>query len=147
MVAKPDRLRFYVDESALGLAKTLTYARDDVIHAGHPLIPECPLGSLDPDWIAEVAARDLIVIGRDKHIRTRPAEVKQLAAAGLRVFRIGGKRDATTWGWLTWLVRHWDRVEEIIRTRGPGPWFYVITERAVTELDIPDPASTSSAAR
>ncbi|MGH2880122.1 MAG: hypothetical protein ACRDK4_11015 [Solirubrobacteraceae bacterium] len=43
-----------------------------------------------------VAARNLVVIGRDKRIRTRPAEVHQLVTAGLRVFRIGGKRDTTT---------------------------------------------------
>jgi len=84
-----------------------------------------------------VAARDLIVIGRDKRIRTRPAEVQQLITAGLRVFRIGGKRDTTTWGWLTWLVRHWHEMEKIIRTRGSGPWFYVIYERNIAELEIP----------
>jgi hypothetical protein len=137
VVANLERLRFYVDESALGLGKTLAAARDDVIHAGHPLIPECPLGTLDPDWIRAVAARDLVVIGRDKHIRTRPAEVQQLLAAGLRVFRIGGKKDATTWGWLTWLVHQWDEVEDIIRTRGLGPWFYVIYEHRIVELPLP----------
>lgn len=139
MAANPDRLRFYVDESALGLGKTLAAAREDVIHAGHRLIPECPLGTLDPEWIQAVAARNLIVIGRDKRIRTRPAEVQQLVTAGLRVFRIGGKRDTTTWGWLTWLVRHWDEIESIIRTRGSGPWFYVIYERNIAELKISDP--------
>jgi hypothetical protein len=139
VVAKADRLRFYVDESALGLGKALALARDDVIHVGHPLIPECPLGTIDPDWIKEVAARNLIALGRDKHIRTRPAEVQQLAAGGLRVFRIGGKKDATTWGWLTWLVRQWDQVEEIIRTRGEGPWFYVIHEHRIVEVEVPKP--------
>jgi hypothetical protein len=54
--ANPDRLRFYVDESALGLGKTLAAARDDVI-----------------------------------------------------------------------------------RTRDPGQWFYVIYERSITELKISDP--------
>jgi hypothetical protein len=57
VVAKAERLRFYVDESALGLGKTLAAAREDVIHAGHPLISECPLGTPDPDWIQAVAAR------------------------------------------------------------------------------------------
>ena len=131
MAANPERLRFYVDEITLGLGKTLAAAREDVVHAGHPLVPECPVGVLDPDWIKAIAARDLIVIGRDKHIRTRPAEVQQLLAAGLRVFRIGGKKDTTTWGWLEWLVHQWDEMEEIIRTRGPGPWFYVVNEHRI----------------
>jgi hypothetical protein len=39
VTANPERLRFYVDESALGLGKTLAAAREDVIHAGHRLIP------------------------------------------------------------------------------------------------------------
>jgi len=39
----------YVDESALGLGKALEAARRDTVHAGHKLIPECPLGVLDPD--------------------------------------------------------------------------------------------------
>ena len=140
MVAKAERLRFYVDESALGLGKTLAAAREDVVHAGHPLIPECPLGTPDPDWMQAVAARSLIVIGRDKRIRTRPAEVQHLVSAGLRGFQIGGKKDSTTWGWLTWLINQWDDVEAIIRTRQSGPWFYVIYEHKLVELDLPSPS-------
>jgi len=106
MTPDPDLLRFYVDESALGIGKTLAAARRDTIHVGHALIPECPLGTPDTEWMPAVAARDLVVIGRDKRIRSRPQEVRYLKAAGLRVFRIGGKRDLSTWDWLTRLVRH-----------------------------------------
>jgi hypothetical protein len=49
VTADRHHLRFYVDESALGLGKALESARKDTIHAGHKLIPECPLGALDPD--------------------------------------------------------------------------------------------------
>ncbi|HEY7932196.1 MAG TPA: type II toxin-antitoxin system prevent-host-death family antitoxin [Solirubrobacteraceae bacterium] len=94
------------------------------------------MGTFDPDWIQAIAARNLIVIGRDKRIRTRPAEVQHLVSARLRVFRIGGKKDATTWGWLTWLVHQWDEIEKIIRTRGPGPWFYVVYEHSIVELPL-----------
>jgi PIN like domain len=140
VAANPERLRFYVDESALGVGKTLAAAREDTIHVGHRLIPECPVGVDDPTWIAAVAARDLIVIGRDKHIRTRPAEVQHLLEAGLRSFYLGGRKDSTTWGWLTWLTRRWDDMEEIIETRGPGPWFYVVTEGKVDEIPLHHPA-------
>ena len=136
MTPDPDRLRFYVDESALGIGKTLAAARRDTIHVGHALIPECPLGALDTDWIPAVAARDLVVIGRDKRIRSRPQELQYLKDAGLRVFRIGGKRDLSTWDWLTRFVRHWDRIEEIVRTRGPGPWFYSVNENSVVEVHV-----------
>lgn len=136
MVVNRERLRFYVDESALGLGKALTAARFDTVHVGHPLVPECPYGTLDPDWMPAVAARGLIAIGRDRRMRTRPAEVHLIRESGLRVFRIGGKRDETTWGWLTWMVRRWDDIEEIVDTRGPGPWWYIITERSVRELPL-----------
>jgi len=137
MTAHPDLLRFYVDESALGIGKTLAAARRDTIHVGHPLIPECPLGTADTKWMPTVAARDLVVIGRDKRIRSRPQELRYLQEAGLRVFQIGGKRDLSTWEWLTRLVRHWEHMEEIVRTRGPGPWFYVVNERNLVEIEVP----------
>lgn len=98
MTADAQSLRFYVDESALGIGKTLAAARKDTIHVGHPPIPECPVGVLDVDWIPVVAARDLVVIGRDKRIRTRPEELRKLRDAGLRVFWIGGKKDLSTLG-------------------------------------------------
>jgi hypothetical protein len=137
MTPDPEALQFYVDESALGIGKTLAAARRDTVHAGHPLIAECPLGTPDTDWMPIVAARNLVVIGRDKRIRSRPQELQYLKAAGLRVLRIGGKRDLSTWDWLTRLVRHWDHIEEIVRTRGKGPWFYVINEHSVVELEVP----------
>jgi hypothetical protein len=137
MTADPDLLRFYVDESALGIGKTLAAARRDTIHVGHPLIPECPLGAPDIEWMPIVAARQLVVIGRDKRIRSRPQELLYLKAAGLRVFEIGGKRDLSTWDWLTRLVRHWDTIEQIVRSRGPGPWLYIVNENAVVELVMP----------
>jgi hypothetical protein len=93
MAPDPANLRFFVDESILGVGKALLFARTDVIHTGHPLIPEVPLGSLDTVWIPEVAARRLAVILRDRHIRTKPGELSLLREHGLRVFWIAGRRD------------------------------------------------------
>src|SRR4051794_19856043 len=128
MTAVPGAVRFYVDESALGLGKTLTAARKDVIHVGHPLIPECPYGTLDDVWMPAVAARGLIAIGRDKHIRTRPTEREAIRISGLRVFRIGGKQDQSTWDWLGRFVRHWNRMEQIVVDRTHGPWFFLVNQ-------------------
>jgi hypothetical protein len=136
VTADRDQLRFYVDESALGLGKALEAARKDTIHVGHKLIPECPFGALDTDWIPAVAARELIVIARDRHIRFKPQEIQRFRDAELRAFWIGGKKDMSTWGWLTRVVRHWDAIERTVATRGAGPWFYAILEAGVKELDI-----------
>jgi hypothetical protein len=89
MAADPAGLRFFVDESLMGIGKALSYARRDVIHAGHPLIPGAHAGALDPDWMPVVAAADLAVICRDRKLRTRPGEVELLRQHGLRVFYLG----------------------------------------------------------
>jgi hypothetical protein len=60
VAANSERLRFYVDESALGVGKTLAAAREDTIHVGHPLIPECPFGVDDPTWISAVALKNTL---------------------------------------------------------------------------------------
>lgn len=150
MTARKGELRFCVDESALGLGKALAAARHDTVHIGHALIPECPLGTLDEDWIPRLADRDLTVIGRDKHIRTRPEERRLLREAGLRVFRIGGKRDLGTWDWLSRVVRHWPRMELILAERPTGPWFYLINETGLSEIsldELPPRVSTPATPR
>ena len=136
MTADPARLRFFFDESALGVGKALAIARTDVIHAGHPLIPEVPLGTLDPDWIPAVAERGLAVVARDRHIRTKPAELAQLREHQLRVFWIAGKKDLSSWGYLVRLVRRWNDIERELRAREKGPWFIAIDDGSVHELRV-----------
>jgi hypothetical protein len=136
MPADPASLRLFVDESALGLGKTLAVARRDVIHTGHKLIPEVPLGALDTEWIPEVGSRGLAVISRDKRIRTKPAEVALLRRHKLRVFWIAGTKDLSTWDTLVRVVRRWDEIERAIATKGDGPWFVAINEGRLTDLAI-----------
>lgn len=136
MPPDPARFRSYVDESALGLGKALTIARHDVIHVGHPLVPELPLGVLDPVWIPAVATRDLIVIARDRKLRTKPAELALLRAHGLRVFWIAGKHDLSTWDYLARVVRHWDELEHVIADRPTGPWFIAINDGGLREIKV-----------
>jgi hypothetical protein len=136
MPAEAGVLRFFADESILGVGKALAIVRRDLVHPGHPLIPEIPRGSLDTEWMPEVAERGLVVIGRDKKIRTRPGERRLLKEHGLRVFRIGGKRDLTHWQYLERLVRRWADIERRLLDRGPGPWFMLIHERSINEVSL-----------
>lgn len=133
MVAVASEVRFYVDESAVGLGLALCAARKDTIYVGHPLIPECRRGALDTEWIPAVAKRNLIVIARDKKLRTKPVEIEALLSAGLRVFNIGGKRDQSTWDWLLRVVKLWPRMEAIIESRPDGPWIYMVNENGLEE--------------
>lgn len=135
-------MRFYVDESAMGLGKCLAVARPDTVHPGHRRIPQCPAGSLDTEWIPVVAGLGLVVICRDKKLRTKPAEILALTQAGLRVLCIGGKKDLPTWEWLVRVVKHWDRIESTIERMGSGPWIFMLNESAVVQFwPKPDGAS------
>jgi hypothetical protein len=134
MTADRESLRFYVDESAVGLGKTLCAARNDTVHVGHHLIPECPFGTPDIEWMSVVADRGLVVLIRDKKIRTRPQEIERFREVGLRVFWPGGKRDLSTWGHLAMVVKHWPGIERIVANAGPGPWGYVMTNQTLTKV-------------
>jgi hypothetical protein len=124
------------DRDDLAVAAVLALARRDVIHAGHPLIPEVALGALDPDWIPAVASRGLAIVARDKRIRRKPAELALLRAHGLRVFWIAGRRDLSTWDALVRLVRRWDDIETTLATRASGPWFFAVNDGALTEISV-----------
>jgi hypothetical protein len=136
MAPDPALLSWFVDESLMGVGKALSWARKDTIHAGHVPIPGAPTGALDVEWMPVVAAAGLVVIGRDKKIRTKPAEVATLRSYGLRVFYLTGPKDMTTWDYMTVLVKKWDDMERTVQTRGPGPWFMAVTATGVRQLRV-----------
>ena len=83
--------------SLMGVGKALAYAGNDVVHSGHPLVLGAPTRALDPQWIPSIAAAGVAAISRDRHIRTRTAELEALQQAGLRMFWIADKRDLSSW--------------------------------------------------
>jgi len=136
----PDRrnLRFYFDESLLGVGKAVAIARRDTVHAGHPLIVEdFPLGILDTAWLPRVGRMDWIVVLRDRRIRTKPAELLAFRRHGVRVFWVAGKKDLSVWDTLVRLVNRWPDIERIVAVRGRGPWFMAINENEIVEIPLP----------
>jgi hypothetical protein len=131
--ADPASLRLFVDESLLGLGKVLAIARSDVVHPGHPRLPEVPLGAEDMQWIEAVAARGLAVLTRDKRIRRKRVELKLLQEHAMRVFWITVRRDLTTWGYLELVVRHWDGIETALAKQS-GPWFLSLTRTGLRKI-------------
>lgn len=87
-------VRYYIDQSLMGVWHEWGSDRDDVTVVGE-LAGTAP-GDKDEDWIPVVAAAGLVVIGRDKRIRTRPAEFALLRSHGLRYIWLGGKQDERT---------------------------------------------------
>jgi hypothetical protein len=85
---------YFTDENTLGLGKLLARAgRDDVVHPGHDELPEVPLGTPDLEWMPVVGVRRLIVVTRDRRIRSRPAELRAYWEHGIRSVWIGAKQD------------------------------------------------------
>jgi PIN like domain len=83
-----------------------------------------------------VATAGLVAIGRDKKIRTKPAEVATLRSSGLRLFYLTGPKDMQSWDYVNVLVRRWDDMEQMVEQRGPGPWFMSVTATGVRELKV-----------
>ena len=142
---RDEELRFYVDETSMGIARSLAAVRGDVVFPGHRRLPAVPPGTKDPDWMPVVAGLGLVVISRDRHIKSKPAELDAYRQHGLRSFWIAGDRDLGNWENLTRLVRWWEAMERIIKTRGPGPWFFALNLTTVTELGIRPPRARRGA--
>lgn len=132
-------LTYFVDEDTLGLGKLLVRSgREDVVHPGHHAIPEVPLGTPDLSWMEVVAASGLIVLTRDRRIRTRPAELRQYHELGIRSVWLGAKHDLSARDQLAMFLRHEGRVEREAVKRGPGPWALSMTPSGVRPLNLRD---------
>lgn len=131
----PPSLRWF-DSMWTRARSALGAARKDVVYVGHRLIPECRLGTPDPEWMEAVARRELVVIGRDKRIRSRPGEREVLRDQGLRILRIGGTKDLSTWDWLCRFARHWEAIEDVVAARPRGPWFYLVNANDLAEVPL-----------
>ena len=128
--------RFFIDENDLALGRSLALARKDVLHPGHVRLPNVPLGTPDAQWLPIVGELGLIVITRDKKIRSRPAEAGLVIAAGIRGFVLTGAGDLSTWDTLSVLVRQWDALERHLAAHPTGPWLAGLTSQGVRPLRI-----------
>jgi hypothetical protein len=74
-----------------------------------------------------VGERQLVVITRDKRIRTRPVERLAWCDYGVRGFVLTGRTSQSTWDSLRIIARRWDDIEEMIEARPAGPWMVSLT--------------------
>ncbi len=132
-------VRYFADENALGLAKLVLRDRDDVVHPGHPLLPEVPLGTPDLEWLPVVARLGLIVITRERRIRTRPAELEAYWSKGVRSVRIGGKQDLRPAELAALFTRLEPRLNNLIVKLGPGPWAVAMRPTGVWQIRLRSP--------
>lgn len=136
-MARPFEPVYFTDENTLGLGKLLRRAgRDDVLYPGHEDLPEVPLGTVDLEWMPIVGARRLIVITRDKRIRSRPAELAAYLEYGICSVWIGAKRDLGPRDQLELFLAHEERLRREIIKRGPGPWALALSAAGARPLRL-----------
>lgn len=134
---------YFTDENTLGLGKLLRRDdRKDVVYPGHEALPEVPVGTPDLDWMPVVAARDLVVVTRDRRIRTRPAELRLYWEHGIRSVWIGAKQDLGPREQLDLFVKHEQRLQREIVKRGAGPWALAMSPSGVRPLALREPRVT-----
>lgn len=85
-------VNYFADDNALGFAKLLLRQRNNIVHPGHVLVPEIPLGSPDLDWLPIVGQMQWTVLSRDRRVPSRPVELKLYREHGVCSVWIGGKR-------------------------------------------------------
>jgi PIN like domain len=81
--ATPQVARWFVDENSLGVAKALAYVRGDITWPGAPDGP-VSAGAADTNWLPIIGRAGLIVLTRDKRIRSRPLERQALLDHNVR---------------------------------------------------------------
>lgn len=128
---------YFTDENALGLGKLLSRkGREDVLYPGHERLPEVPLGSTDLEWMPVVGARGLVVLTRDRRIRTRPAELIAYREHGIRSVWIGAKQDLSPQDQLELFERHEVRLQREIIKLGGGPWALALSASGLRPLHL-----------
>lgn len=128
---------YFTDENALGLGKLLRRSgRTDVVYPGHEELPEVPLGAADLDWMPLVATKGLIVLTRERRIRSRPVELATYREFGIRSVRIGSKTDLSPADQVEMFLRHERRIELEAIKLGGGPWALLLTDAGVREIRL-----------
>lgn len=85
-----------------------------------------------------VADLDLIVLTRERRIRSRPAELAIYREVGLRSVWIGGRHDLTPVQQADLFLRNEDRLVREAIKRGPGPWALMLTPTGLRPIVLRD---------
>jgi hypothetical protein len=128
---------YFTDENTLGLGKLLRRSgRDDVLYPGHEGLPEVPIGTPDLEWMPVIAERDMVVLTRDRRIRTRPAELRAYSELGIRSVWIGAKQDLGPHDQVAVFLKHEARLQREVIKRGPGPWALALSPSGLRPLRL-----------
>jgi hypothetical protein len=131
--AAPQIPRWFVDENSLGVAKALAYVRGDVPWPGAPAGP-VPAGAADTAWLPVIGQAGLVVLTRDKRIRSRPLERQALLGHNVRACFLTSGGSLTLFEQLRLWLRYWDDIENLAADQ-PAPWLASVTRTGVRIFD------------
>lgn len=127
--------RWFLDENSIGVAKALSYVRGDVTWPGGPggLVEE---GAKDSQWLPVVGKAGLVVLTRDKRIRSRPLERQALLEHGVRACFLTAGGQLTLFEQLQLWLRNWSEIERLVAEE-PAPWLASVTTNGVRLIAKP----------
>ncbi len=127
-------VRFFADETDIGLARALDQHHGGVVYPGHPDLPEVPRGTGNDAWLEVVGRLNLVVVSRDGRIRYRPAEKRLWVIYRIRGFVLTGKGSQSTGESLAVLTKHWGTISHLVEAERLGPWMYSVTRSGLREI-------------
>ena len=105
-------MKFFFDNMlSPRLAKALSALGEDVV----ALRDYFPQDTPDSTWLAELGDYGWTLVTVDKHIRTRPAERRELARRKITAFFLYPsfqKKGSGLWDQAAWIMRYWPRIRE-----------------------------------
>lgn len=141
---RPADVRFYVDADLVGVAKVLVSLRTDVTFPGDPGgvlhsrdRPPCPVtevGTRDEVWIPVAAAHGWLIVTRDRHISSRPAELAAVREHGAKMVNLSSDTAGTRWEQLRVLLAHWPELEALQAVTGPFMYRASLTRLVPVDL-------------
>lgn len=66
--------------------------------------------TLDPNWLPTVAQMGWTIITRDRHIQSRPAEIRAVYKYGAKMVVLTTAGNLTRWEQLRIIARQWDKI-------------------------------------
>ena len=126
----------------LGLGKLLASLRPDVTYPGDPgrvlhrrarppYLESAPRAK-DTERIPLVSRQGLLVLTRDRHIQSHPAELEAVRTVGGRTVALSSADAGTTWGQLEVVMTQWRQIEALLGL--PGPFVYSASRTVLTKI-------------
>lgn len=121
-------VRFAAMLSALDVAVEHLLAGVDIDHGVVPT---------DEEWLPSLRNRDVVLVTIDRFTKRGSVADLALRDSGVTaIFLPKGFETLDRWAQATWLIRHWQTIEEVTRRLTPGTWAQASLGGSIESIDI-----------